>query len=209
MTIEILNLNSIPDIARQSYLQLIATWHHSAWGSITGQSRQDFENSIRNQLQAKSADYFIALDSATRQPVGTLSLKIRNMEDEYPDYKWGPWLYGLYVREEARKQGISAMLGITAIQIAADRHMPHVYYFTYNHPLAGFYQQLQGEQIKPIFSGEFSYRKKPILVYRAEPAKLLKLLEEYLLKTGTTKANDHYTTQSAPPAETTQRTAKL
>jgi GNAT superfamily N-acetyltransferase len=209
MPIEILNLNSVPESTKETYLTQIAVWHHSAWGSITGQSKQDFINSVRNQLMAKSADYFIALDTATQKPLGTISLKNRNMEDEYPDHRWGPWLSGLYVCDEARKQGISAMLGTTAIQAAQDRKQPYVFYFTHNHDLASFYHQLQGEQIKPAISGTFSYRNKPILVYRAEPAKLLKLLEAYLSKTGITKTKDQYTTKPAAPSEAQTIASKL
>jgi hypothetical protein len=102
------------------------------------------------------------------------------MEDEYPDHQWGPWISGLYVREQDRHRGISVMLGKTVAELACKKNISKIYYFTHNHDLATFYNKLQGFPIKPVVGGHFSYRSKPILVYAAAPLALVNLINEYL-----------------------------
>jgi hypothetical protein len=182
MKIKIKNLRDLPAEAAEQYLQQIAVWHCSAWGSITNKPLADFERNIKKFFREKKAEYFIAVDEETNESLGTISLKPRNMEDEYPDYGWGPWFSGLYVREQNRHQRISAMLGLSAAQLAQKNNVVSIYYFTHNLALADFYNQLQGEDIKPFMDQQYKYLGKPILVYAAKPENIVKLLQAYLVK---------------------------
>ncbi len=182
MKIKIKNLRELPLEAAEIYIRQIAAWHHSAWSGITGKPLADVERDIHKIFRAKQAEYFIAVDEDTNESLGTIGLKQRNMEDEYPDYGWGPWFSGLYVREQNRHQRISAMLGLGAAQLALKNKAVSIYYFTHNLALADFYNQLQGEVLKPFMGQQYKYLGKPILVYAAKTENIVKLLETYLAK---------------------------
>jgi GNAT superfamily N-acetyltransferase len=185
MNIVILDIRKITDdLLAKKYLEQIAAWHHSEWGNLTDQNLQQFINSVLTLFNHKGAEYFIAVDQDSKQMVGTLSLKKRNMEDEYVDYGWGPWLSGLYIHPDYRHRGISAMLGKIVIERALldSKKYSTLYYFTHNHNLADFYNQLKGMVIKPAFGGEYTYRKKPILIFKANSVDIAKAIDGYLQK---------------------------
>jgi hypothetical protein len=182
MKIQIINVRDSSPKLTQQYLQQIAAWHFHAWGEITGRPLTTFERDITKQFNEKKAEYFIAVEETNGECLGTISLKQRNMEDEYPDHGWGPWFSGLYVREQNRHQGISAMLGLKAALLAQKNDAVSIYYFTHNLDLADFYNKLKGEEVKAFPKNQYTYLGKPILVYRAKPEALVKILETYLKK---------------------------
>lgn len=181
MKIQIVNVNDVASDLAKSYLTQIATWHYQAWGSITHKQLSEFETSIYEHYKNQDTEYFVAIDMESHAVVGTMSLKNRNMEDEYPDQKWGPWLSGLYVREQDRYRGISAMLGKKLAECAGKKHIPRIYYFTHNQELSSFYNKLGGTQLKTVAGDNYCYRNKPILLYSADLANLVRVIDEYLV----------------------------
>src|SRR5579872_7272652 len=98
MRIQIINVSDehVSSEMVKRCIEQIALWHYQEWGEIAGKKQIEFQASIEMHLKNKTAEYFVAVDTDTQnqQMVGTISLKERNMEDEYPDAKWGPWLSG-------------------------------------------------------------------------------------------------------------------
>ncbi len=117
--------------------EIVAEWVFSEWGKSFGASTIE---ATRQRVAGRMRDNaiplaMIALDDG--EPVGTISLKIDDM-DTRPELT--PWIASVYVRKDMRGRGIGSMLVSGAEEAARKIGIQKLYLFTENR--RSFYERL-------------------------------------------------------------------
>lgn len=134
---------------RPDLIPLLATWFHHEWGrrnpdlTVDKIARNLEDRLHRNRLPLT----FVAFLST--QPVGTASLKIREMEI-YPQYLH--WLGAVYVLPEHRHQGVGTQIVEHAISEAERLDVRELYLYTRGSQ--SFYAKFEWQPLeRPFYHG--------------------------------------------------------
>ncbi len=134
-TIELLadHVDLVPTIAR---------WHWDEWGCLDhdGSLESWTANLATYTLRDAIPTAFVAIEGIS--PVGSVSLVKHDMSI-YAELS--PWLSGLYVRPEFRRQGIGAALVKRVVKAAAELGVDRLYLYT--HPAPQFYARLGWREV--------------------------------------------------------------
>ena len=150
---ELRYLSDDPDLIRT-----LATWHHGAWGHLTGRS---VEERIREFHPQRGSDRIpltvVALEGT--EPVGCASLLVDDM-DTHPEYT--PWLASVFVPPEHRRQGIGELVCRRIVSEAKRLDVDRLYLFTPDK--AAFYAR-QGWQALAVEP----YRGEDVTIMSIDP----------------------------------------
>jgi len=126
-------MSPMPDVTiasiadHQDLIPLLGRWYWEEWGPF--QPEQPLESWIAKLaprvLRDEIPTIYVAL--AGEQPVGTSSLIAQDMST-HPEFF--PWLAGVYVVPEYRRQGIGRALVHRVVTTAAGLGVPRLYLFT-------------------------------------------------------------------------------
>lgn len=131
-------------------MELLATWHHEAWGSGSlAERRQRLQHHLGEAAVPTS---FIAFLHG--QPVGSISLVHYQRLGESPS---SVWIANLYVVASKRRQGIGEALLQHAKQYARQLLLPQLFLYTTDQEA---YYQKRGWRVRR--RGEF--RRQPAVV---------------------------------------------
>ncbi|BFM17744.1 GNAT family N-acetyltransferase [Maricurvus nonylphenolicus] len=134
-------------------LELLATWHHQAWGTGSlDERRQRLQKHLSEDAVPTS---FIAFLNG--QPVGSISLVHYQRLGESPN---SVWIANLYVIEAKRRQGIGEALLRHAEQYARQLLLPQL--FLYATDQEAFYQK-RGWLVRR--RGEFRRQPAAVMFY--------------------------------------------
>jgi GNAT superfamily N-acetyltransferase len=128
----------IADLAdHPAVIPTLAQWFHAEWSYLYPErTGADVERQIAERAQ-KTAIPLALVALGDDQPVGTVCLKVHDM-DTRTDLT--PWLAGLYVAAPWRRRGVGAAL-VAAIEArASELHVPTLYLYTPQS--AAFYARL-------------------------------------------------------------------
>jgi GNAT superfamily N-acetyltransferase len=120
---------------RPEFVTQVISWWHTEWADRMGDNLEpittDFCASLsKNELPL---DIIALLDG---QPIGTAALKLHEMSDVFPDYKY--WLGSVFVAPEHRGKGVAARLTNQVVKMAKERNYPQLYLQT-AHLTGGLY----------------------------------------------------------------------
>lgn len=120
--VKIYPLADVPEYSAQ-----LATWYYAEWKRFYGQKTfHDIAQGIRKRAQIDCLPIALVAIHCS-QPVGTISLKEYDMDDER---EYSPWLAGLYVREDYRKKRIGKDLVAACLDTAKKLHYHKVFLWT-------------------------------------------------------------------------------
>ncbi|MCE5230200.1 GNAT family N-acetyltransferase [bacterium] len=97
------------------FIPTLARWMHEEWGYLYPEHTLETRERIVTERANKDRIPLTLVAIDGDEPVGTVGLKINDM-DTRPDLT--PWLASLYVKETRRREGIGARL-VEAIEIEA------------------------------------------------------------------------------------------
>lgn len=143
----------------QRTVPVLAQWLFEEWGHCYPDTSVD---TMASQLRARmhrdrSPLALVAFEAG--EPIGTASLKIREVEIR-PQYEH--WLGSLFVAEPYRGRGIGSKL-ITAIKAEADKlGIDELYLYTRQAATARLYKKLGWIEIE-----QANYRSRPALIMKA------------------------------------------
>jgi len=102
----------------------ILAWWHTVWAENMGHDLERYEADFRATLGSENLplDIVAVLDG---QIIGTAALKNHEMDDVYLDYRY--WMGSVFVVPECRGRGIATRLASRIIELARERHLPHLY----------------------------------------------------------------------------------
>jgi predicted N-acetyltransferase YhbS len=108
-------------------LPTLAQWYYNEWSHFRpGWTVQDFADSIAERAHADRVPLtFVALEG--QELIGTVCLDAHDMDTRR---NLSPWLAGLYVKEEWRRQGIATSLVRAAESKAMELGIPTLYLYT-------------------------------------------------------------------------------
>jgi GNAT superfamily N-acetyltransferase len=132
----------------------IASWHWNAWsrGEVDG-SLASWTSGLRGRTHRdRIPTTYVALDG--EELVGSVTLVEHDMAIHR---EWSPWLAGVYVRSDRRRQGIGSTLVRHAVGAAATMGVSRLYLYTETAP--GFYERLGW---RPI--AEEEYLGQPVTI---------------------------------------------
>ena len=126
------------------YLPQLAQWFFEQWGSIIPD--ETLETRIAKFKTHMNRDRLpIAwVAHANGQPLGSASLRVHDLDGRED---LSPWLGGVFVRGDCRRQGIGAALCATVEQAARSRGVEKLYLFT--HDKQAWYSRLGWTMVSP------------------------------------------------------------
>ena len=136
-----MQIESIAD--HLDWVPLIAGWHWQEWGdtdplgSLAQWAHGLSERTLRDQIPTT----YIAVEQ--HQPVGSVTLVEHDMEIHWD---LSPWLAGVYVQPQSRRQGVGSELVRHAIQQVHHLGFPALYLYT--HAARQFYERLGWEVLE-------------------------------------------------------------
>ena len=111
---------------RPAVIPLLASWFHSEWSAFDCRSVPTIEAQLSENLSRRSIPItFLALEDSS--VIGTVSLDTSDLPSH--DHL-SPWLASLFVRPEARGQGIATALVGHALSFAALHKVSPLYLWT-------------------------------------------------------------------------------
>lgn len=135
----------IRDLAEcPEHIPVLAGWFHAEWGRIVpGGTVEGFRDRLLTHLGRDALPLaMVALDGEA--PVGTVSLRPAEMASR-PEL--GPWLGGMYVRDDARGRGLGEALVRAAEQRAREMGYGELYLFATDRE--AFYRRLGWTVVGP------------------------------------------------------------
>ena len=142
-------------------VRILAQWLFDEWGHQspdgTVQGVADILNERRNRDKFPMA--FVAIQTST--PVGTASLKIREV-DIRPEYEH--WLGAVYVQGRHRGKGVGSLLIGTATEEAANLGINELYLYTRQKETERLYESLGWTPIERPH-----YRGSPAVIMKIDP----------------------------------------
>ena len=140
-------------------IETIARWHWDAWGhedpagSLASWTAGMHARTNRDRIPTT----YVALDGDDL--LGAASL-IEHEMATHPE--WSPWLGGVYVRHDRRRQGVGSALVRHAVRAAAAMGVARLYLSTES--ARGFYEKLGWHTI-----AEEEYAGQPVTVMAIDP----------------------------------------
>jgi predicted N-acetyltransferase YhbS len=146
MNVEISYLADCPDL-----VGLLATWFHREWGQRNPKLTVDFlAKELEERLNRNRVPLTLVAFSGG-EPIGSASLKIREMEI-YPQYQH--WLGSVYVLPEHRNQGVGTQMVRQVIAEAKRLSVSELYLYTYNRNREAFYARFGWQSLaRPFYHG--------------------------------------------------------
>jgi len=130
-------------------VDLLADWFYQEWGGrLPDVTLQDFSERLKGRMNRDQLPLSLVL-FLRKEPIGTASLKIREMET-HPQYEH--WLGSVFIRGEYRKKGFGTEIVKAATRMAIRLGIEELYLYT--HSSEAFYKRLGWKGIeKSIFRG--------------------------------------------------------
>jgi GNAT superfamily N-acetyltransferase len=149
-----MQIESIAD--HLDWVPLIAGWHWQEWGDTDplGSPAQWTHGLSERTLRDQIPTTYVAVEQ--RQPVGSVTLVEHDME-----IRWdlSPWLAGVYVQPQSRRQGVGSELVRHAIQQVY--HLGFPAFYLYTHAARLFYERLGWEVLEDI-----TYHERLVMIMR-------------------------------------------
>jgi len=138
------------------WVPLIAGWHWQEWGDTdpTGSLAQWTQGLYERTLRDQIPTTYVAMEQG--RPIGSVTLVEHDMEIRL---ELSPWLAGLYVQPQSRRQGVGSALVQHALRQVQHLHVPVLYLYT--HPARPFYERLGWEVLE-----ETIYHERPVSIMR-------------------------------------------
>ncbi len=125
--------------AHRDAIPALAAWHHAEWGHLYSDWTLDVGRAeLDDHATRRSLPTTLVLHDDEGYLLGSVSLVLEDAP-EFCD-EGSPWLANLYVREQARGQGLGALLVHEAVALAAGLEIEELFLFTPAH--RDFYQRL-------------------------------------------------------------------
>jgi GNAT superfamily N-acetyltransferase len=143
-------------------IPVIAEWYYREWKAIYEASGMSFEDVKRTVAERANPDRIplavVALDGG--RVVGTGCLKVHDMDTRA---ELTPWLAGIYVERNERRQGLGSVLVSSLEGIAKNLGTQRLYLYTPQS--AGFYTRLGwAEYERPAYKGQSVTIMEKILI---------------------------------------------
>lgn len=131
-------------IDHPEYVPQLSQWFFEQWGSIIPDETLEtriakFKTHLNRE---KLPIAWVA--HANGQPLGSASLRVHDLESRAD---LSPWLGGVFVRADCRRQGIGAALCATVEDAARSRGVEKLYLFT--HDKQAWYSRLGWTEVSP------------------------------------------------------------
>ncbi len=125
--------------AHRDAIPALAAWHHAEWGHLYAEWTLDVGRAeLEDHATRRQLPTTLVLHDDEGRLLGSVSLVLEDAP-EFCD-EGSPWLASLYVREDARGQGLGALLVREAMTLAAQLGVDELFLFTPAH--RDFYQRL-------------------------------------------------------------------
>ena len=149
-----MQIESIAD--HLDWVPLIAGWHWQEWGDTdpTGSLAQWTQGLYERTLRGQIPTTYVAVEQG--RPVGSVTLVEHDMEIHR---ELSPWLAGLYVQPQSRRQGVGSALVWHALQQVHCLQISALYLYT--HPARPFYERLGWEVLE-----ETTYHEHAVTIMR-------------------------------------------
>ena len=152
-----LSLDYLPDDPR--VVRTLATWHHGAWGHLTGRSVEIRAQELQRQVGSRQVPLTVVAWLGG-VPVGAASLLA---EDMHTHRDLTPWLASVFVDAAHRRRGIGERLCRRIVEEARRLGLPRLYLFTEDQ--APFYARMGW-----LHMAEEAYRGERVTLMRMEVA---------------------------------------
>ncbi len=153
MNIAVDYLADHPDV-----IPVIARWLFDEWGHRSPDgSVEGMVDNLRDRLQ-RDALPLALLAHEDKEPVGTVSLKIREVEVR-PQYEH--WLGTLFVAEPRRRMGIGSLLVGAAADEARRLEISELYLYTRRRDTERLYERLGWAEVERL-----EYRGRPAVIMK-------------------------------------------
>ncbi len=154
MNIAVDYLADHPDV-----IPVIARWLFDEWGHRSPDgSIEGLVGDLRDRLQ-RDALPLALLAHEDKEPIGTVSLKIREVEVR-PQYEH--WLGALFVTEPRRRTGIGSLLVGAAADEARRLEISELYLYTRRRETERLYARLGWAEVERL-----EYRGRPAIIMKA------------------------------------------
>ncbi len=153
MNIAVDYLADHPDV-----IPVIARWLFDEWGHRSPDgSVEGMVDNLRDRLQ-RDALPLALLAHEDKEPIGTVSLKIREVEVR-PQYEH--WLGTLFVAEPRRRMGIGSLLVGAAADEARRLEISELYLYTRRRDTERLYERLGWAEVERL-----EYRGRPAVIMK-------------------------------------------
>ncbi len=154
MNIAVDYLADHPDV-----IPVIARWLFDEWGHRSPDgSVEGMVDNLQDRLQ-RDALPLALLAHEDKEPIGTVSLKIREVEVR-PQYEH--WLGTLFVAEPRRRMGIGSLLVGAAADEARRLEISELYLYTRRRDTERLYERLGWAEVERL-----EYRGRPAVIMKA------------------------------------------
>ena len=129
---------------RPEYVPLVIDWWRTVWADRMGSDVDQAVEQLRLSLSATELPIHIIAITQGR-PVGTAALKLRELDEIYPDKQY--WLGSVYVESGSRGRQIASLLSLRIVELAKEMGFPHLYLQTIDLE-GGLYSRLGWERVE-------------------------------------------------------------